>query len=240
MENINETKSSEISDKINNNPIDELKNENKYDIKEKEQDKKENKNFSKIEELNTNKDEIKNISNEENNEQISNQKEEINSEVEKDSEKKDEANEKGNNIIEPKDEDKKINKEKEKEVDVDKNLEDITEKKEEKININENKIEKEKLTIEANISEETLIDKNNPDNIEQNINKEVSNKDSFNNNQIESQVDYNYIYFIIKYKKEKDLSVSFLQDNLEATVENIKKITNPFAKGFKIIFVYIF
>ena len=52
-------------------------------------------------------------------------------------------------------------------------MENFTEKKEEKFNINENKIEKEKLNIEANISEETLIDKNNPDNIEQNI-REIS------------------------------------------------------------------
>ena len=206
MKNENEIKSSEILDEVNNSNVHQLENKNKYNATKNEQDKKQNINITQIEESNTNKDENTNFNNEEINEVISNEKEEINPEDETDYAKKNEVEKKEKDIIEQKDDYKDLKKEKEIEVDVDKNLKNINKNKEEKINLNENK-------------EESL-------NLENNIKKEISNKDSFNQEQIGSQVEYNYIYFIIKYEIKKDLNLSFIQNNFEATIENVRKIKN--------------
>ena len=206
MKNENEIKSSEILDEVNNSNVHQLENKNKYNATKNEQDKKQNINITQIEESNTNKDENTNFNNEEINEVISNEKEEINPEDETDYAKKNEVQKKVKDIIEQKDDYKDLKKEKEIEVDVDKNLKNINKNKEEKINLNENK-------------EESL-------NLENNIKKEISNKDSFNQEQIGSQVEYNYIYFIIKYEIKKDLNLSFIQNNFEATIENVRKIKN--------------
>ena len=206
MKNENEIKSSEISDEVNNSHVHQLENKNKCNATKKEKDKKQNINITQIEESNTNKDENTNFNIEEINEVISNEKEEINPEDETDYVKKNEIEKKEKNIIEQKDDYKDLKKEKEIEVDVDKNLKNINKNKEEKINLNENE-------------EESL-------NLENNIKKEISNKDSFNQEQIGSQVEYNYIYFIIKYEIKKDLNLSFIQNNFEATIENVRKIKN--------------
>jgi len=211
MENENEIKSSEITDEANNSPYDELENENKNDTPKKEQDKTKNIKDDKIEESKKNE----NNNNKEINELISNENEEIN---QKDYEKKGDIDEKENNIIDQKDEEKDINKENEIKV------ENINGNKVEKNNLNSK--EEEVLNTENNKNEEELIDENNSENIEGNINKEVSNNDSYNQEHIESQVEYNYIYFIIKYVIEKDLSASFVQNNFFATIENIRKIKN--------------
>ena len=206
MKNENEIKSSEILDEVNNSNVHQLENKNKYNATKNEQDKKQNINITQIEESNTNKDENTNFNNEEINEVISNEKEEINPEDETDYAKKNEVEKKEKDIIEQKDDYKDLKKEKEIEVDVGKNLKNINKNKEEKINLNENE-------------EESL-------NLENNIKKEISNKDSFNQEQIGSQVEYNYIYFIIKYEIKKDLNLSFIQNNFEATIENVRKIKN--------------